>query len=142
MHLVDANVLLYAVNTASPQHRRARAWLDAALSGSGTVGFAWTVVLAFIRSATHPAVFPRPLSPEEALATVRAWVGEPPALVVEPTARHLDVLGGLLAESGTASNLVSDAHLAALAVEHNATLVSFDADFGRFRGVRWQQPDA
>ncbi len=99
-------------------------------------------MLAFLRLATHRAVFPRPLSTEDAIATVRSWLAQPSVTVVEPTARHLDVLGGLLAETGTAGNLVSDAHLAALAVEHNAALVSFDADFGRYRGVRWEQPQA
>jgi toxin-antitoxin system PIN domain toxin len=140
MFVVDANVLLYAINEASPHHKRARAWLDDALSGREPVGFAWTVVLAFLRLATHPAVFPRPLTPEQALAAVRAWLAQPSANIVEPTARHLDILAGLLIEAGTAANLVGDAHLAALAVERDATIVSFDSDFGRFAGVRLQAP--
>lgn len=140
MRLVDANVLLYAVNQASDHHARARAWLDSALAGEEPVTFSWVVILAFLRLATHRAVFPRPLGVEDATETVRGWLAQPPALVVEPTARHLDVLRALLAESGTAGNLVSDGHLAALAVEHDATLVSFDADFGRYRGLRWDQP--
>jgi toxin-antitoxin system PIN domain toxin len=140
MFVVDANVLLYAINEASPHHKRARPWLDDALSGREPVGFAWTVVLAFLRVATHPAVFPRPLTPEQAMAAVRDWLAQPSATIIEPTARHLDILAGLLIEAGTAANLVGDAHLAALAVERDATVVSFDADFGRFAGVRLQVP--
>jgi toxin-antitoxin system PIN domain toxin len=140
LRLVDANVLLYAVNTAEPHHRQARAWLDAGLSSDETIGFSWTVVLAFVRLATHRAVFPRPLDAGRAIGVVRSWLGQPSAIIVEPTVRHLDVLAGLLAEAGTAGNLVGDAHLAALAIEHDATIVSFDADFGRFAGLRWEMP--
>lgn len=107
-----------------------------------SVGFTWIVVLAFLRLSTHPAIFPRPLAGPEAVNLIRGWLGQPAALVVSPTARHLDILAGLIAEAGTAANLVSDAHLAALAVEHDAVIASFDADFGRFRGVRWEQPAA
>lgn len=142
MRLVDANVLLYAVNSASAQHRVARRWLDTALTGREAVGFAWIVLLAYLRLATHRAVFPRPLTVGQAMESVRGWLAQPAAVVVEPTARHVDVLAGLLAETGTAGNLVNDAHLAALAVEHDAHLVSFDADFGRFRGLHWEQPSA
>ena len=140
MKLVDANVLLYAVNERSAHHRVARAWLDAALSGRETVGFAWIVVLAFLRLGTHPAVFPRPLEPEDAVVVVEEWLAQPPAIVVDPTARHLEVLGGLLAAVGTAGNLVNDAHLAALAVEQDAEIISFDTDFSRFPGVRSHPP--
>ena len=140
MRLVDANVLIYAVNEASAQHEAARFWLDQALGGEETVGFAWSVVLAFLRLTTHPAVFAQPLDPARATATVRAWTEQPTARLIDPTPRHLDVLSGLLAEAGTATNLVSDAHLAALAIEHDAVLVTFDADFGRFRGLRTERP--
>lgn len=140
MRLVDANVLLHAVNGSSPLHERSRKWIDAALSGTEAVGFAWVVLLAFLRLATHRTVFPRPLASEAAVGTIREWLAQPAAVLVEPTPRHLDVLGGLLAETGTAGNLVSDAHLAALSTEHDAPVVSFDADFSRFRGVRWERP--
>ena len=140
MRLVDANVLIYAVNTSSTHHEAARTWLDGALDGEETVGFAWSVLLAFLRLTTHPAVFPQPLDADAATAIVRSWTGQPTARLIDPTPRHLDLLSGLLAESGTAANLVSDAHLAALAVEHDAVLVTFDADFGRFAGLRTERP--
>lgn len=142
MKLVDANVLLYAVNVADPKHEESRRWLDGALSSGETVGFAWIAVLAFVRLSTRVGLFPNPLPVEEAMGRVRAWLAEPGAVVVEATPRHLDVLAALLAEVGAGGNLVSDAHLAALALEHDATVVTFDSDFGRFRGVRWEAPEA
>ncbi len=140
MQVVDANVLLYAVNEDSPLHERARTWLDAALAGSETVGFAWIVLLAFLRLSTRSDLFAQPLTAEEATGVVEMWLSAPTAVVVHPTARHLPVLSGLLGPLGTAANLVNDAHLAALAVEHGGGVTSFDRDFGRFQGVRWQEP--
>jgi toxin-antitoxin system PIN domain toxin len=140
--VLDANVLLHAVNESSRHHEPARRWLDDALDGQESVAFTWIVVLAFLRLATHPSIFAAPLTPETALDTVRAWLGQPPSILVDPTDRHLELLAGLLSEAGTAANLVSDAHLAAIAVEHGATLVSFDADFARFRGLRRLVPGA
>jgi toxin-antitoxin system PIN domain toxin len=142
MRLVDANVLLYAVNRASVHHRDARRWLDTALTSQEAVGFAWITLLAFLRLGTHPAIFSRPMSLPVAVEIARDWLAQPAALVVEPTPRHLDILAGLLGSSGTAGNLVSDAHLATLAIEHDAVVVTFDAEFGRFAGVRWEQPAA
>jgi toxin-antitoxin system PIN domain toxin len=138
--IVDANVLLHAVNRDAREHEVARAWLAGALVGVDAVAFAWTVILAFIRVSTHPSVLPRPLTPAEAIADLDAWLAAPSAIVVEPTPRHLPLLSGLLARSGTAGNLVSDAHLAVLALENDASIVSFDRDFGRFEGVRWRLP--
>jgi toxin-antitoxin system PIN domain toxin len=140
VHLVDANVLLYAVNEASTHHERCRSWLDDALAAHEPVGFAWLVLLAFVRLSTNPSVFARPLEPGQATGLVRAWISQPAAVVVEPDHRHADVLADLLADAGTAGNLVNDAHLAALAIEHGATITTFDADFGRFSGVRWARP--
>jgi toxin-antitoxin system PIN domain toxin len=140
LKLVDANVLLYAINERSAHHEAARRWLDEALGGTEAVGFAWLVVLAFVRLSTHPAVFPRPLATEESMALVEDWLAQPGATIVDPTSGHIAIVGRLLAGSGTAGNLVNDAHLGALALEHSAEIISFDADFSRFVGVRWQPP--
>ncbi len=142
MKVVDANVLLYAVNEDAPHHQAARDWLDAALAGRETVGFAWIVVLAFLRLSTRSGLFPRPLDANQAAEVVEGWLDRPAALVLAPTPRHLGVLRGLLATVGTAGNLVNDAHLAVLAAEHGGEIVSFDRDFGRFSGVRWRSPVA
>jgi len=142
MKIVDANVLLYAVNSASDRHEPARRWLDGALSGADTVGLAWVPLLAFVRLSTKVGLFPAPLPVTEALARVTEWCSAPGAVVVAPTPRHSDVLSQLLGPLGAGGNLVSDAHLAALAVEHRGTVVSYDSDFGRFAGVRWSTPDA
>ena len=140
MHVVDANVILYAVNEDAPQHERARGWLDGALAGREPVAFAWVVLLAFLRLATRRDLFPRPLRPEEAAGVVELWLSAPAAVVLHPGPRHVSLLRGLLTATGTAANLVNDAHLAALALEHGADVVSFDRDFGRFEGVRWSVP--
>ena len=140
MTLVDANVLLYAVNTSSDHHEEARTWLDGELTRGRTVGFAWLVLLAFLRLSTKVGLFPRPLAVAEADERIEAWLAHPAATVVEPTARHRAVLSGLLRGVGTGGNLVNDAHLAALALEHGATVISYDTDFGRFEGLRWARP--
>ncbi|MDQ3664327.1 MAG: PIN domain-containing protein [Actinomycetota bacterium] len=142
MLLVDANVLLHAVNESSRDHAAARNWLRDALQGGEAVAFAWTVVLAFLRLSTHRAVFDHPLRVDEAGDLVERWLSAPPAVSIEPTGRHLPLLRGLLGHAGTAGNLVGDAHLAALALEHGATVVSFDRDFARFHGVRLRRPDS
>lgn len=141
MLLVDANVLLYAVNESSREHTSARDWLRASLQGNEAVAFAWTVLLAFLRLSTHPSVFPQPLRVDQASDLVGRWLGAPPSVTIEPTRRHLPLLHGLLANAGTAGNLVGDAHLAALALEHGATVVSFDRDFARFDGVALHRPN-
>ena len=140
MYVVDANVLIYAVNSQAPHHERARAWLDGALAGNEGVGFPWAVLLAFLRLTTSRAVFERPLTADQAIAVIRTWLGSPNAITIEPGPRHLESMAALLAAAGTAGNLVSDAHLAAVAIEGDAVLVSFDTDFARFAGLRWQQP--
>lgn len=142
MRLVDANVLLYAVNSASEHHHASRRWLDGALSGGDTVGLAWLPLLAFVRLVTKIGLFPSPLPPADAMRQVGDWCGAPGAVLVGPTARHADILTGLLTQVGTGGNLVNDAHLAALAIEHRARIVSYDNDFGRFDGLHWDTPDA
>lgn len=139
MVIVDVNVLLYAVSERSRPHAEARAWLDDALNGAEAVGLGWVALLGFIRVSTSPAL-ERPATVDDALAQVEAWLGAPAAIVVEPTVRHAAVLFGLLRESGTAGNLTTDAHLAALAIEHGAEIVSYDRDFARFPGLRHRLP--
>jgi toxin-antitoxin system PIN domain toxin len=138
--IVDANVLLYAVNEDAPHHQVARGWLDAALRGREVVGFAWLVLLAFVRLSTRRDLFPRPLAGEEAMDVVDGWLAQQGSVVVHPTPRHAGILRSLLAPFGTAANLVNDAHVAALSVEHGADVVSFDTDFSRFSGVRSSMP--
>jgi toxin-antitoxin system PIN domain toxin len=138
--LVDANVLLYAVDVESSHHEVAKPWLEEQLSGSETFAFAWAVLLAFIRLVTNPRVFESPLSGDAAFDLIDSWLEQPNTTVLHPTDRHSQLLRELLATLGTAGNLTSDAHLAALAVEHGAELCSADADFGRFAGVQWTNP--
>ena len=140
MVVVDANVLLYAVDSASAHHARARPWLDEALGGAEAVGLAWVALLAFVRIGTNAAVMPTPMTTDEATEQVERWLAAPAAVALEPAARHAAILRGLLRETGTAGNLTTDTHLAALAVEHGAAIVSFDRDFARFAGVRHRLP--
>ena len=140
MVVVDANVLLYAVDSASPAHAQSRGCLDRSLAGGEAVGFAWVALLAFIRIGTNPAILPTPMTTEEATEQVAAWLGAPAAVVANPTSRHASVLAGLLRATGTGGNRTTDAHLATLAVEHAADVVSYDRDFARFEGVRHRLP--
>lgn len=140
MKLVDANVLLYATDERSPRHAASGAWLVEQLSGSDAFAFTWTVLLAFLRLSTSPRVFERPLSAEQALDVINGWLDRPCAVILEPGARHPALLRQLLRSLGTAGNIVSDAHLAAVAIEHGAELNSCDADFSRFPGLRWINP--
>lgn len=140
MKLLDANLLLYATDERSPRHRAARAWLDGLVSRDEPIAFAWAVVLAFLRLSTNPRVFEQPLSADRAFELVQGWVTHPSAVLVHPGDRHLPLVRQLLEPLGTAGNLVADAHLAALAIEHGAELNSCDADFSRFSGLRWVNP--
>ena len=140
MKLVDANVLVYAVNEDAAQHTQARDWLDDALSGNARVAFSWVVLLAFLRLSTNGRIFARPLSVGEAVARIEDWLAQPSAALVEPTARHLGIVAGLLDPLDTGDDLVNDAHLAALAIEHRCTVVTYDRDFRRFEGVRLEVP--
>lgn len=140
MIAVDLNLLLYAVNRDSRQHRAAKAWLEDVLSGDETVGFAWIVLLGFIRLTTNRQVFESPLSVEEAIAVVDSWLDQPNAQVLSAGDHHWPILRELLSSAGTAANLTTDAHLATLAIEHGAELCSTDGDFARFRQLRWRNP--
>ena len=136
MMLPDVNVLIYAVNASSPQHAAAKAWIEQSLSSSESVAFAWVAVLGFIRLSTLKVVMKPPLTVGHALELVNNWLSHPLAQIVHPTAQHEAILARLFLGAGTAGNLTTDAHLAALAIEHRATLVTFDRDFERFAGLR------
>lgn len=140
MKLLDVNLLLYAVDESSPHHERAKPWLESTLSATEQVGFAWSVLLGFVRIGTNPVAFAQPLTATDALDLVDDWLAQPIATVVHPTGQHAAVLRRLLEPIGTAGNLTTDAHLAALAIEHGAELLSRDADFSRFDGLRWRDP--
>jgi toxin-antitoxin system PIN domain toxin len=136
LRLADTNLLLYASDSESQFNATARAWLDRSLSGTETLGFADLVLLAFLRLSTNPVVAAVPLSPREAFDQIDDWLAQPSAAIIHPGSRHLAIWRGLLEAAGTAGNLTNDAHLAALAIEHNATLATFDGDFHRFTGLR------
>ncbi|MCY7315960.1 MAG: PIN domain-containing protein [Rubrivivax sp.] len=138
MKLVDTNVLVYAVNADAPQHRLAHDWLRRALADPAGLAMPWMSLLGFLRISTRGGLLPRPLAPADALGLINRWLHMPHTRVLEPTERHAALLGRLLLGAGMAGNLVNDAHLAALALEHGATVVSFDRDFARFAGVPFE----
>jgi toxin-antitoxin system PIN domain toxin len=136
MKLPDVNVLLYAVNTAAPQHAVAKQALQDAFT-EGDVGLPWAVLLGFLRLTTRSGILSQPLTVDDALQIVHSWLDHPAATSLAPGDRHAAILSRLLVGAGQGGSLVSDAHLAALAIEHNAELLSFDRDFARFAGLRW-----
>jgi toxin-antitoxin system PIN domain toxin len=140
MILVDANLLLYAEDERSPLNKKARAWWDAQLSGASPVCLSWPVLNAFLRIGTNSRVFERPLTLAEAMGRIESWLAQSCVRVVHPTNRHWDVFKGMLVQGQASANLVSDAHLAALAVEHGCELFSTDSDFARFPKLKWRNP--
>jgi hypothetical protein len=140
MILVDANLLLYGYHPRAAQHEASRAWLEAVLSGPDLVRFAWLTLWAFLRIATNPRVFERPLSVSEAEAAISSWLGQPAAGILDPGERHWEILGGLVRDGQAAGPLVTDAVFAAIALEHGATVCTTDRDFSRFSGPRWTNP--
>ncbi len=140
MKLPDLNLLIYAVDRSSPSHVVALRWWNGLLSGSQTVALSWTVLLGFLRLTTSPRIMRNPLGVAEAFDYIERWLAHPLTTVIDPTPRHASMLRDLLGPVGAAGNLVSDAHLAALAIEHGAELCSADRDFGRFPGLRWVDP--
>ena len=140
MILPDVNLLLHSYDEDSPFHAAARAWWERALGGTRPVGLPWVALLGFVRIATHRHIFTSPLSVAAACGHARAWLAQPYVSILHPGERHAEVLFGLLESLGTAGNLTTDAHLAALAIEHQAEIHSTDADFNRFPGLRWVNP--
>ncbi len=140
MILVDANILIYAKVADFAQHELARPWLEAKLGEPGKVGLPWPVLLSFLRITTNPRIFDRPLAITNAWAQVEEWIALPGVWTPLPTERHAEVLGKLLAATGSIANLVPDAHLAALAIEHGLVMCSTDGDFARFPDLRHENP--
>jgi hypothetical protein len=138
--LIDANILVYAVNKDAPQHARAKSWLEKAISGTETIGIPWTVLLAFLRLTTRPGLFRDPLRIGEAFDLIDFWLEQTSVSIIHPGPRHGAIMRELLEPLGTGGNLTSDAHLAALALEHRAELCSSDRDFQRFPGLKWRNP--
>ena len=140
MIILDANVLIYAVNQDAPLNKRTRSWLETTLLGTETIGIPWTVILAFLRLTTRPGLFRNPMPVDVCFDLIDSWLENPSVIIVEPGPRHRTILRGLLSTLGTAGNLTSDAHLAALALEQRAEVCSFDQDFRRFPGLKWRNP--
>ena len=140
MIIPDANLLLYAYNADAPQHARSATWLEALFSGAETAGLAWVTLWAFLRLSTNSRIFPNPKSAAQALEIVRSWLRQPDVVVVHPGERHTELLEGLVMRYGASGALLSDAGLAALALEHGATLASTDQDFRRFPELKWVNP--
>jgi len=140
MKLVDLNLLIYAVNRDAPHHDAARRWWESCLSGEEPIALAWVVILGFLRITTNERIMPKPLSSEEAIESVDSWLKQLNMRVLSPTERHWDIFRQIIAPLGSAGNLTTDAHLAALAIEHGATLYSTDIDFSRFQMLQWTNP--
>lgn len=140
MNLVDTNILLYAEDSLSEHHERARDWWDQQLSGWEPVALCWPVITAFVRIGTNVRLHRRALNLTEAIARVQSWLDQPCVRIIEATDHHWDMFQTVLRQGKATANLVSDAHLAALALEHNCVLQSSDADFARFRPLKWSNP--
>ena len=140
MILIDANLLIYAHNTEAPQHRAAQEWLESIMSGQDPVRLPWAALLAFLRLITNSRVMAHPKSLTDACAIVSEWLAQPHVDILEPTARHWEVLQEVLTAGQALGPLVTDAHLAALAIEHGATVYTTDRDFARFPGLKWKNP--
>jgi len=140
MLIPDVNILVYAHNSRARQHAQARDWWEKTLAEPRPVGMPWVTTLGFIRIVTHRQILENPLHVKDAIRRVRAWLDHPHVQILTPGDHHAEILFELLAHLGTAGSLTTDAHLAALAIEYQAELVSADADFGRFPRLRWFNP--
>lgn len=140
MKIVDVNVLLYAVNPDTDPDGGIRRWWEQALNGDESIGLPWMVLSGFLRIATNPRVYPQPMTVDQALDQVDRWLSSEVVTTISEKPEHWSNLRNILGETGTAGNLTTDAHLAALAITHDATLASCDNDFARFDGLRWENP--
>lgn len=140
MIVADANLLVYALHAQMPQHHGARAWLGDCLNGDEPLALCWVVILAVVRLSTNSRLFPAALTVDQALGVVQGWLDHPGVVLLQPGADHWRILSGLLRDAGQAGNLTPDAHLAALAIEHDAQLHSCDGDFRRFAQLRFRNP--
>jgi toxin-antitoxin system PIN domain toxin len=138
--LVDANVLLYAVDTESPHHDPAKGWMEEVLNGPRRVGIPWVSSIAFVRIATNPRALRQALTPADAWSIVTAWLDAPSTWIPEPGPGYREIFGNLLARHRVQGSLVSDAALAALCLEHGLEVVSNDSDFARFPEITWRNP--
>ena len=140
MIIPDTNLLVYAHNREDPHHNRALSWWHGLVNGSEELGVDWSILTGFVRIVTLPSVLIDPLSALDAVAIVERWLQHPHIVVVEPQQSHLSVMTELLIAAGRGGNLVPDAHIAALAIEHDAEVHTNDRDFARFPGLRWSNP--
>jgi uncharacterized protein len=140
MIVPDLNLLIYAVNEESRHHDDARLWWESVLNGTESVGLPWVALLGFLRLTTSPRVFASPLAPTAAWALIDAWLDQPGCHPIDVGPRHCQVFKTLTIEHGTAGNLTTDAHLAAICIDHNAVLYTADNDFARFTALRWRNP--
>jgi hypothetical protein len=138
--LLDANLLIYAFDDASPFHEPTKAWIEEQLNGTTRVGFPWESLTAFVRVSTHPRASATPITPDAAWTQVEEWLAADLSWVPRPTEHHGEVLGSLIRRYQLRGNVISDAHLAALALEHGLTLCSADTDFARFTEITWENP--
>lgn len=140
MILLDANVLLYAYNSSFDRHKVARAWLESALTRQEPIRLSWMGIVAFVRISTNHRAFEHPLSTEEACAAVSSWLSWPSVEILEPGEKHWAVLNDVLAKHQLRGPVVTDAHIAALAIEHGARLCTSDGDFDRFENLKTLNP--
>ncbi|MCY3951304.1 MAG: type II toxin-antitoxin system VapC family toxin [bacterium] len=140
MIVPDLNLLVYAHSTGAPLHEPARRWWEELVNGTEQVGVPWVVAAGFVRLLTHPDVLSDPAGPEQAVDLMAAWFRAPSVSPLNPGTRHLAIFRSMLGAAGVGGNLVTDAHIAALAVEYQAEVHSNDSDFARFPGLRWRNP--
>ena len=140
MIVPDLNLLVYAHSAGTPLHRPARRWWEDLVNGTERIGMPWIVATGFVRLLTHPSVLSKPAPPEQAVDLIAEWFRSPNVTPLNPGSQHLTVFRNALVDAGVGANLVTDAHIAALAIEHQAEVHSNDTDFARFSGLRWRNP--